>query len=94
MGSLEQTMALASINFDFTLIKYEPQPEYKELGLALSPRRCEDGESGMTHITARKLGALFGDLIPETPNLFRVYGLRASEIASKTPKGSIQMVSS
>ena len=91
MGNLEQTMALANLNFDFTLVKYEAAPEYRDLGLALSPRRWEDGEFGLTHITARKLGALFEELVPKTPNMFRVYGLRASEIAkrpSSNPKGT------
>ena len=86
-------MALANLNFDFTLVKYEPAPEYRELGTALSLRRCEDGESGLIHITARKLGALFEELIPKTPSLFRVYGLRASEIA-KRPSSNPRVTSS
>lgn len=32
-------------------------------------------------MTARKLGALFKDILPPTPNLIRQYGTRASEIA-------------
>lgn len=35
----------------------------------------------MPHITARKLGALFESILPSTPNVYRAYGQRASEIS-------------
>ncbi|KAI9876141.1 MAG: hypothetical protein M1830_007263 [Pleopsidium flavum] len=59
--------------------------------MSLSAHRSEEAECGTAHITARKLGALFGDVIIPAPNLFRAYGLRASEIAKSTkfnPKGT------
>ena len=90
-GALEQKFALASIDFDFPLVRHEAPAEYKELGMVLSKQRSREGEEGLSHITARQLGALFEDLIPKTPNLVRAYGLRASEIARSptyNPKGS------
>lgn len=42
-------------------------------------------------MTARKLGALFADDLPSTPNLANAYGLRVSEIAENpklNPRGS------
>lgn len=77
----EFTVAAANINFDFTLIKCEPPQEFHPLGSALTQRRKEDAEYGSTHITARRLGALFEGLLPSTPTLLRAYGTRVSEIA-------------
>ncbi|KAK4695240.1 hypothetical protein P7C71_g2481, partial [Lecanoromycetidae sp. Uapishka_2] len=87
----ESTLALANINFDFSLVKMEAPLEYRGLGTALSSKRRAEAEEGSTHITARKLGALFVDDLPNTPNLARAYGLRVSEIAENpkyNPKGS------
>ena len=89
-GSQETTVALANINFDFSLFKIEAPTEYRELGAALSTRRRAAAEQGSSHVTARKLGALFEETLPSTQSLFRVYGLRASEIAQSplvNPKG-------
>ena len=47
----------------------------------LSKQRKADAESGSTHITARRLGALFEGLCPPTPNLLKAYGTRVSETA-------------
>ncbi|KAL9089296.1 MAG: hypothetical protein Q9165_005864 [Trypethelium subeluteriae] len=80
-GSFEATLALAAVNIDFSLIKIEAPKEYRDLGLALSKKRNTEAENGEVHVTARRLGALFADTIPKTPNLYRAYGLRASEIA-------------
>ena len=83
-------MALASINFDFSLIKLEAPLEYQGLGTALSKKRKWKAEEGSIHVTARKLGALFADDLPHTPNLSRAYGLRVSEIAENprfNPRG-------
>lgn len=44
-------------------------------------------ESGSSHVTARKLGALFEQLLPNTPRLIDHYGLRASEITEMTEEG-------
>ena len=87
----ESTLALANINFDFSLVKMEAPLEFRGLGSALSSKRKRDAEEGSTHITARKLGALFADGLPHTPDLSRAYGLRVSEIAENpkfNPRGS------
>ena len=77
----EFTAAFANINFDFSLYKIEAPKEFDGVGSSLSTRRRDEAENGMPHITARKLGALFGALIPSTPNVSRAYGQRASEIS-------------
>lgn len=84
-GSIENTLALANLNFDFSLIKFEAPPEYKDIGRCLSIRRNVEAEQGLSHVTARKLGALFAGVVPEVPDLVRAYGLRASEII-QSPK--------
>lgn len=56
--------------------------EFHSLGAAMSKRRKTDAEEGSLHRTARRLGALFKDVLPSTDELFRVYGTRVSEIAS------------
>lgn len=87
----ESTLALANINFDFSLVKMEAPWEYRGLGTALSRKRKIEAEEGSTHITARKLGALFADDLPNTSGLARAYGLRVSQIAENpkfNPQGS------
>ncbi|KAF2194073.1 hypothetical protein K469DRAFT_727501 [Zopfia rhizophila CBS 207.26] len=84
-GAIENTLALAHLNSDFSLVKIQAPAEYQELGLSLSKHRSEDAENGISHVTARKLGALFEELVPKTPNLFKAYGLRASKVI-KDPK--------
>ncbi|KAH8587074.1 hypothetical protein B0O99DRAFT_656564 [Bisporella sp. PMI_857] len=87
----EVTLAAANLNFDFSLVKLTPPKEFSAIGLSLSQRRRDDAEHGPSHITARKLGALFEALIPSTPHLIRQYGLRSSEISASpiiNPKGS------
>ena len=67
------------------------QEGYKGLGAALSHRRRSAAEHGASHQTACKLGALFEQVLPSKPKLFKAYGLRASEIAQSpliNPKGS------
>ncbi|KAF2719024.1 hypothetical protein K431DRAFT_229354, partial [Polychaeton citri CBS 116435] len=88
-ASQETQVALASLNFDFSLIKYEAPAEYLALGQCLSRGRKEVAEDGRIHITARKLGALFESEIPEVPNLLEAYGRRVSEVAS-TPNANPQ----
>lgn len=90
-ASNENTLALANLNFDFTLFKFEAPREFRTIGKSLSLRRRDDAEQGKIHKTARKLGALFEALVPSTPNLLKAYGTRSSEIASNpdaNPKGS------
>jgi hypothetical protein len=79
--SNEVTLAVAQFNMDFTLMKVEAPHEYQGLGSALSPSRREQAEAGLPHTTARKLGAIFGYIIPDTPRLYAAYGQRASDIA-------------
>ncbi len=87
----ENTVALANLNFDFTLFKFEAPKEFRSIGNNLSLRRRDDAEEGKHHKTARKLAALFESLVPPTPSLLKAYGTRASEIAchpGANPKGS------
>ena len=79
-ATLDSTIALANINFDFALYKIEAPKEYASIGTAISPLRKHEAEAGVPHRTARKLGALFQRLLPATPRLHRAYGLRCSEI--------------
>lgn len=86
----ENVIALASIIFDFALVKMKAPLEYRGLGTTLSTKRKREAEEGSTHLTARKLGALFADDLPPIPNLSRAYSLRVSEIAENpkyNPKG-------
>jgi hypothetical protein len=90
-GIQDTTLALANINFDFTLYKVEAPKEYQGLRKQLSSQRVEAAEHGTEHIVARKLGALFSQCMPSTPNLIKAYGLRCSEIAASSahnPHGS------
>ncbi|KAM3065054.1 hypothetical protein ACMFMG_006182 [Clarireedia jacksonii] len=80
----ENTLTLANLNFDFALVKFDAPPEFNALGAALTNTRRKDAESGSTHKTARRLGALFEQLVPSTPKLVKSYGLRVSEIV-ETP---------
>jgi len=50
------------------------------LGAVLSRQRKINAEDGPLHRTARKLGALFEQILPSTPNLIRAYGKRATAI--------------
>jgi hypothetical protein len=79
----EVTVAAANINFDFTLVKYEAPKEYHPLGQLLAPTRKHDAENGKTHVTARRLGALFEGVCPSTPNLIKAYGTRVSDISKQ-----------
>ncbi|KAK7918190.1 hypothetical protein PG985_010064 [Apiospora marii] len=77
----EVTVAAANINFDFCLVKYEAPEEYRPLGELLSTRRKESAEHGKSHITARRLAALFEGICTDTPKLIKAYGERVSEIS-------------
>lgn len=79
----ELTVAAANLNFDFSLVKVEAPNEFHGVRDALSKARRDKAESGLSHITARKLGALFEQLVPPIPNLLSAYGQRVSEISSK-----------
>ncbi|KAJ3576482.1 hypothetical protein NPX13_g3687 [Xylaria arbuscula] len=77
----ENTLALANLNFDFSLVKIEAPKEFLHLGKALAPWRRKDAEEGSTHRTARKLGALFEQIANPPEALVTAYGRRASEIS-------------
>ena len=90
LASGEASLALANINFDFSIVKMEAPAEYHGLGNSLSKKRKFEAEEGTVHATARKLGALFADDLPSIPHLAQAYGLRVSEIAAipeVNPKG-------
>ena len=87
----ENNLALAHLKFDFSLMKVEAPQEYSGFGNALAERRKNEAEDGFHHQTARRLGALFEQLIPSTPHLIKAYGTRATEIMQMrniNPKGS------
>jgi hypothetical protein len=90
-GTQETTIALGSLNFDFSMVKVEAPMEFQGSGSALSTRRRESAEDGLPHTTAWKLGALFEDFIPPVPTVIKEYGTRVSEIAASSrvnPKGT------
>jgi hypothetical protein len=85
--SLSIMMNMSLVQFDlsssiFFVVKQEPPNKYRGLGNSLSTRRNREAETGQSHVTASKLGALFDGVIPSTPDLIRAYGSRCSEIAS------------
>ncbi|KAI1383641.1 uncharacterized protein F4822DRAFT_83596 [Hypoxylon trugodes] len=80
-NTLDSTQTLLSLNFDFSIAKFEPPREFHELGRCLTAGRRSIAEDGLLHITARRLAASFRPLLPQTPTLIKCYGLRASEIA-------------
>jgi len=74
----ESILALARINFDFSLVRIEAPLEYQGLGTALSTKREREAEERSTQITAQKLGSLFADGLPYTPNTsLRLKSLRS-----------------
>ncbi|KAK5660751.1 hypothetical protein OQA88_12117 [Cercophora sp. LCS_1] len=89
----ENTLALVNINFDFSLWRCSPAPEFHPVGSALTVGRRKEAETGQTHRTACKLGFLFHEEIPDTPKLIKAYGHRVSEILSSpdiNPHGTVR----
>lgn len=82
----ETSFALANINFDFSICKFEAPEEYRGVGQHLSQRRRSAAEDGDEHIFARKLGALFSHILPSTPELVTAYGKRSSQITEVLSK--------
>lgn len=80
----ESNIALAHLNFDFSLVKVEAPAELQPVGKQLSQARRQSAEDGSFHILARRLGVLFDDVLPDVPVLLEAYGTRASEIAQET----------
>ena len=83
-ATLETTLALANLNFDFSLVKIEAPAEHQRLGDALSRKHRAAAEGGQYHMTARKLGSLFDSTLPSTPRLIKAYSLHSSEISTST----------
>ncbi|KAF4495955.1 hypothetical protein FAGAP_7889, partial [Fusarium agapanthi] len=77
----ENNVGLANLSVDFSLVKVEVPKQFEGLGKALSPHRRENAERGPQHRTARRLGALFEQVIPDIEVLAAAYGERVSEIA-------------
>ncbi|KAL8893617.1 MAG: hypothetical protein Q9192_005093 [Flavoplaca navasiana] len=77
----ENTFGLANFNIDFSLVKVEAPIEYRGLRSALSRHRVENAEQGPQHRTARRLGALFEQILPPIKTLAEAYGRRSSQIA-------------
>ncbi|KUI61453.1 hypothetical protein VP1G_08642 [Cytospora mali] len=87
----ENVLALASINFDFSLVKLEAPKEFQQLGRSLSSWRRTTAETGTAHRTARKLGALFEQVAVLPDQLYAAYGRRVSEISASedvNPQGT------
>ncbi|KAK7409382.1 hypothetical protein QQX98_008444 [Neonectria punicea] len=87
----ENTAALVNINLDVSLYRCDPPAEFLPVGSALATWRKTEAEDGELHKTACRLGFLFNELVPETPNLIRCYGTRASEIMNSpniNPRGT------
>ncbi|KAM3077388.1 hypothetical protein ACMFMG_006735 [Clarireedia jacksonii] len=84
----ELTVAAAAFNIDFSLLKVEAPKEYQGLGNALSANRRAEAENGQSHITARRLGALFETKLTRAPRLIDAYGKRVSEICASTAKNA------
>jgi hypothetical protein len=82
-ASQENTFAFANFNFDFSLVHYEAPESYRQIGSCISTRRKKSAEDGSTHVTARKLVALFHSVIPDVPHLVNAYGQRATEILKR-----------
>ncbi|RAL04544.1 uncharacterized protein BO80DRAFT_398847 [Aspergillus ibericus CBS 121593] len=80
----ESNIALAQLNFDFSLVKVEAPVELQPLGKQLSKSRRQSAEDGSFHILARRLGVLFDNVLPDVPALLEAYGTRASEIVQET----------
>ena len=82
VGNSKSALAIANLDFDFSLIRLEAPPTYKEFGLALSSKQRFEAETGSLRRTARRLGALFADNLLPIAALVAAYGVRVSEIAS------------
>lgn len=79
----QNTVGLFNANVDFSLVTINAIPkQYEGLSNALSSKRRENAWNGQHHQTARRLGAIFSDCIPDIEVLSDAYGRRASEIAS------------
>jgi hypothetical protein len=67
----ENSLSLASLNLDFTLVKLEAPAESKGLGMMISKQRKKDAADGTLHKCARKLGALLEAIFLSPPSCFK-----------------------
>ncbi|KAM5362630.1 hypothetical protein ACJZ2D_012459 [Fusarium nematophilum] len=88
----ENTLALATAKLDVSMIKVEVPSEYTGLSAGLTSHRRAAAEDGSVHQTARRLGILFQDVLPSTPELLRAYGKRSAEISRASTKPSEQNI--
>ena len=89
--SQETTLALANLSCDFSIVKIEAPVEYAGLGSTLSKKRIAEAEDGNIHTTARRLGSLLGQGLPNVSLLISAYGRRVTEIAAQgsvNPRGT------
>ncbi|KAK1657009.1 hypothetical protein BDP55DRAFT_699253 [Colletotrichum godetiae] len=76
----EFSLALVNVNLDISLVRCNPAAEFQRVGSALTARRKREAGDGILHKTACRLGFLFNDILPDTPELLKAFGTRASEI--------------
>ncbi|KAJ0156320.1 hypothetical protein CTA2_12790 [Colletotrichum tanaceti] len=76
----EFSPALVHVNLDISLFRCSPAVEFLRVGSALTPWRKKEAEDGNLHKTACRLGFLFDEILPDTPELLKAFGTRASEI--------------
>ena len=79
----ELTLAAASVNLDFSLMRVEAPKEFHGVRDALSANRRTEAEDGQPHVIARKLGALFESIVPSITYLIAAYGTRVSEVSTR-----------
>ncbi|KAF2146414.1 uncharacterized protein K452DRAFT_305348 [Aplosporella prunicola CBS 121167] len=80
-GVNENTLALAKINIDFSLLKVTPSKEFNDVGKSLSEFRRQEAEDRNIHRTSRKLGEVFEPTLLITLELLRAYGIRILAIS-------------
>ncbi|KAI5459036.1 hypothetical protein BGZ63DRAFT_465761 [Mariannaea sp. PMI_226] len=75
----ENSIGLLNAQVDFSLVRVEIPKQFEGLCTALSPHRRDNAERGSQHRTARRLGALFEQIIPNIDILAAAYGERAND---------------
>lgn len=78
----ENTLAAANFNINFALIRLDAPVEFHGVAQSLTPARRKNAEEGVSHQTARKLGALFENVFEIKKGVLKAYGQRASEISA------------
>ncbi|KAL0775879.1 hypothetical protein CaCOL14_007166 [Colletotrichum acutatum] len=89
----EISPALVNVNLHISLFRGNPAVEFQRVGSALTAWRRKEAEDGILHKTACRLGFLFNDILPDTPELLKAIGIRASDILDSpniNPQGTTQ----